>query len=103
MLPGFRERLLIELKKEAKADEELSGLVSEFGFMDVSIPVNYLGWLGASIVGSLEKFSLDHSITANDWANGNLTPQQQQQQQNSPIPTPDRSAQSSPVESIQKV
>ena len=67
MVTGFKERMLGELRHAAQQDASLKGLALDFTYLQTSIPPNYLGWLGGSVLGSLEKFSLDNSISSSEW------------------------------------
>jgi actin-related protein len=57
MYRGFSSRFAQELNflVENKVEfEELKGLKGQFTFLHTIFPANYITWLGASILGSLE-------------------------------------------------
>jgi hypothetical protein len=57
LLPGFKSRFRREVVQKIEQEEaysSLRGLKNSFGFVDSMFPANYLGWLGGSVVGSLE-------------------------------------------------
>jgi len=56
LLKGFKARLLHTLEKTIQSGtySMLRGLAGEFGLASSPFPVNYLAWLGGSIVGCVE-------------------------------------------------
>jgi len=57
MLPGFKKRLLNEISHLIQVSPPYSGLrglQQSFQFVESMFGPNYLGWLGGSIIGSLD-------------------------------------------------
>ena len=60
MYKGFSTRLQDELNYQVEnnsAFSELKGLKGQFNFLSPIFPANYITWLGASILGSLESLN----------------------------------------------
>jgi len=57
MIPGFKKRLINEIShliQVSPSYEALKGLQQSFRFVESMFGPNYLGWLGGSIIGSLD-------------------------------------------------
>ncbi|XP_076822220.1 actin-related protein 10-like [Clavelina lepadiformis] len=69
LLPGFRHRLLFELKEFAESEEKYRSKLSqcEFRVHNPPVPANLVSWLGASIFASLESFQ--HRLVTKEYFN----------------------------------
>nr|XP_026693093.1 actin-related protein 10 [Ciona intestinalis]XP_026693094.1 actin-related protein 10 [Ciona intestinalis] len=85
MLPGFRHRLLFELKELVQHEERYNSKLSECEFRVHNPPIhaNLVGWLGASIFATLEAFQRksitkeyfnQHNGKLPDWCATDITP-----------------------------